>query len=177
MRIIGGLYGGRRITPPGSLPVRPTTDIAREALFNLLRTRADLETSYVLDLFSGTGFVSYEFCSRGASRVTAIEQDRACVAFIKNTIDILGLKNMMVIRNDVFRFLKQPSLKADIIFADPPYDLPVMNDLPDIILSSSKTSDDGLIIIEHGPRIDFSGHHCFTETRNYGKVHFSFFNP
>ncbi len=149
--------------------------MAREALFNLLRTRADLESSAVIDLFSGTGFVSYEFCSRGALRVTAIEKNGACVRFIRDTIKTLGLNNIMVIHDDVFRFLKQTGDKADIIFADPPYDMPCMVELPDIILSSAVPSGDGIIIIEHGPGVDFSGHKCFSEVRNYGKVHFTFF--
>ncbi|MFO7723176.1 MAG: RsmD family RNA methyltransferase, partial [Bacteroidales bacterium] len=175
MRIIGGEYKGRRITPPGSLPVRPTTDMAREALFNLLRTRIDIEDSSVIDLFAGTGFISYEFCSRGAQSVTAIEQHPGCIAFIRKASEILGLSMLRVYRTDVFRFLKSPGISADIIFADPPYDLPQLASLPDLILQSSTLREGGMLILEHGRTNSFSLHPMFTEERKYGKVHFTFF--
>jgi 16S rRNA (guanine966-N2)-methyltransferase len=157
--------------------VRPTTDIAREALFNLLRSRIDLESANVIDLFSGTGFVSYEFCSRGALSVVAVEQNPKCAAFIRQTAELLGMTTLTVVRTDVFRFLKKPNRPADLIFADPPYDLSVINEIPDLILSSGILAPEGLLVMEHGPSQSFSAHAQHIETRNYGKVHFTFFRP
>jgi 16S rRNA (guanine966-N2)-methyltransferase len=176
LRIIGGEYKGRRITPPASLPVRPTTDIAREALFNLLRTRIDIEESDVIDLFAGTGFVSFEFCSRGARSVTAIEQHPGCVSFMQKTAETLGLDMFKVFRYDVFRFLKNPGATADILFADPPYDHPHLADIPDLVMASNALREEGMLILEHGRAHSFAEHPSFTEQRNYGKVYFSFFS-
>jgi 16S rRNA (guanine966-N2)-methyltransferase len=175
VRIIGGEYKSRRITPPGSLPVRPTTDMAREALFNLLVNRKEVEDASVIDLFSGTGFVSYEFCSRGAGLVTAVEHHRGAAAFIRNTAELLGMSHLHVIQGDVFRFIAHTPLKADIIFADPPYDMDGVKELPLLIFEAGLLLPDGLLIIEHGQSVSFSKHPNFKEVRNYGKVHFSFF--
>jgi len=175
LRIIGGTFGGRRVTPPGNLPVRPTTDMAREALFNLLQTRAETEGAIVIDLFGGTGFISYEFCSRGASKVIVVEENPRCVMFIKNTAEQLGMNTLSVIRGDAFRFLKSTMHKADIIFADPPYDHPGIAALPDLVFDHQIVAPDGWFILEHGRTYDFSPHKHFRELRHYGKVHFSFF--
>lgn len=175
MRIISGTHKGRRVTPPASLPVRPTTDMAREALFNLLVNRKEIEEARVIDLFSGTGFVSYEFCSRGAGSVTAVEQHRGAANFIRNTSKLLGMDNLQVIQGDVFRFIAHAPLKADIIFADPPYELEGVESLPGLIFGAEMLLGDGLLIVEHGRSVSFHQHAHFAEMRNYGKVHFSFF--
>lgn len=149
--------------------------MAREALFNLLQTRADTEGAAVIDLFGGTGFISYEFCSRGASSVISVEENARCVMFIKNTAEQLGLEALSVIRGDVFRFLRSTTFKADIIFADPPYDHQGIAMLPDLVFHHQILSPDGWFILEHGRSHDFSHHKHFKELRHYGKVHFSFF--
>ncbi len=149
--------------------------MAREALFNLLRTRVDLDEANVVDLFSGTGFISFEFCSRGAKHVTAVEKHRGCVKFITQTAATLGISNLSVIQGDVFRFLKMGSSHADLVFADPPYDLPNLSDLADTILEENVLNPEGLLIIEHGKSTHFHTHPCFQEERRYGSVHFSFF--
>jgi 16S rRNA (guanine966-N2)-methyltransferase len=149
--------------------------MAREALFNLLRTRADLESATIIDLFAGTGFVSFEFCSRGAASVTAIEQHQGCILFMRKASETLGLESFRVLRNDVFRFLKHPGLAADIVFADPPYELPHLDSLPDLIIQSDALKPGGMLILEHGPTHSFTTHSAFSEERNYGKVHFTFF--
>jgi 16S rRNA (guanine966-N2)-methyltransferase len=176
LRIIGGEYRGRRITPPGNLPVRPTTDLAREALFNLLQTRVDLTESTVLDLFSGTGFVSYEFCSRGANRVIAVELHPKCVRFIRETGAMLKLENFEVIAGDVFRLLQHTrQIRADLIFADPPYQLAELPQIPDLIFGTDILNEGGFLILEHDRHHSFNQHIHFVEERNYGKVHFSIF--
>ncbi len=149
--------------------------MAREALFNLLRTRIDLEDEPVIDLFSGTGFIAYEFCSRGALSVIAVEKHPGCVAFIRKTIDLLHLSMMSVIKEDVFRFLKSTNACAGLIFADPPYDLDTLRALPDLVLYSPVLRPGGLFVLEHGRKDIFQEHSCFSEERIYGKVHFTFF--
>ena len=149
--------------------------MAREALFNLLKGRTDVESSTVVDLFSGTGFISYEFCSRGAMRVTAVENNLKCVNFIRKTAALLQMVMLNVIRADVFRYLKTSNESADIVFADPPYDLAEIEQLPCLVLNSGTIRDGGLFILEHGPDRSFAGNPDFSEVRKYGKVHFSFF--
>lgn len=149
--------------------------MAREALFNLLQTRADTEGATVIDLFGGTGFISYEFYSRGASSVITVEENPRCAMFIKKTAEFLGMGAISVIRGDVFRFLKSTMLKADIIFADPPYDHPGITELPDLVFERQILAPNGWFILEHGRSHDFSNHKHFKELRNYGKVHFSIF--
>lgn len=149
--------------------------MARESLFNLLRTRIDLEAATVVDLFSGTGFISYEFCSRGAVKVTAVEQNLKCANFIRKTAELLEMKMLKVIRADVFRYLKTCEESADIVFADPPYDLTEIEQLPGLVLNSETLRDGGMFILEHGPDRCFSESPDFSEMRKYGKVHFTFF--
>ena len=132
MRIIGGKYRGRRIDPPSNFKARPTTDFAREGLFNILNNRIDFETSSVLDLFSGTGSISYEFASRGAAQVHLIEKDPKHIAGIKRIINDIGFENIRTIHIDVRAYLKTCSIKYDIVFADPPYDLKWLKELPDL---------------------------------------------
>jgi 16S rRNA (guanine966-N2)-methyltransferase len=151
--------------------------MAREALFNLLMTRTDPEGCSVVDLFSGTGFIAYEFISRGAQHVTAVEQHRECIRFIRKTAEVLNMENLTVVQGDVFRFLSQlHTSPADIVFADPPYQLSDLESLPDTILTSGVLASDGLLIIEHGTSGRYNHHPQFREERKYGSVHFTFFS-
>ena len=177
MRIIGGKYKGRRIVPPGNLNARPTTDFAREGLFNILTNRVDFETIGVLDLFSGTGSISFEFSSRGTSIVHLVEKDMKHIANIKRIINDIGLLNIKTIHIDVKAYLKTCSTKYDIIFADPPYELLWLRDLPDLVTSAGILKSDGFFILEHPKSLSFSNHKLFFEHRNYGGVNFSFFKP
>lgn len=176
MRIISGEYGRRRIQPPKNLPVRPTTDIAKEGLFNILTNRISFSGKSVLDLFSGTGAISYEFISRGSSPVTSVELNFQCVRFIKSTSDKFHMENHKTIRIDVFRFLKSTKDKFDIIFADPPYDLANIKEISTLVFEQDLLNKNGYLIIEHPREIDFSEQKHFIEHRKYGKVNFSFFN-
>lgn len=177
MRIISGLYRGRRINPPSNLPVRPTTDMAKESLFNILRNMVDFEESKVLDLFSGTGSIAYEFASRGSKDVTCVEINQKCVNFISQTSEKINIPGFRVVRANVFQFLKMNRAKYDIIFADPPFDLEGIESLPDLILKTDILKPDGILIIEHSKNIIFASHPSLKEHRNYGKVNFSFFIP
>ena len=177
MRIIGGKYKGRRINTPADFKARPTTDFAREGLFNILNNRIDFETVTVLDLFSGTGSISYEFASRGAASIHLVEQDIRHISGIRRVIRELDLKNIKPIHIDVRAFLKTCSVKYEVIFADPPYDLAWLKDLPDMVSMSGILKEDGVFILEHPKNINFGGHRLFFEHRNYGGVNFSFFKP
>ncbi len=177
MRIIGGRYKGRRINPPPNFKARPTTDFAREALFNILNNRIDFESINVLDLFSGTGSISYEFASRGAASVHLVEKDMNHISGIKKILKELNLKNVRPIHIDVKAYLKTCSVKYDIVFADPPYELSWLEELPDLVAQAGVIKDDGVFILEHPRDLSFTGHNLFFEHRNYGGVNFSFFNP
>ena len=176
MRIIGGEYKGRRINPPSNFKARPTTDFAREGLFNILNNRVDFESITVLDLFSGTGSISYEFASRGALTVHLVEKDMNHISGIKKILTELNLHNVRPIHIDVKAYLKACSVKYDIVFADPPYDLTWLKELPDFVSQAGVIKDDGFFILEHPRDISFSGHKLFFENRNYGGVNFSFFH-
>ena len=175
MRIIGGKYKGRRINPPGDFRARPTTDFAREGLFNILNNRVDFETVSVLDLFSGTGSISFEFASRGAVSVHLVEKDIKHISGIRKILKELDLENVKPIHIDVKAYLKTCSVKYDIVFADPPYELSWLMDLPDLVTQSGIIKEDGFFILEHPRDLSFSGHKLFLEHRNYGGVNFSFF--
>jgi 16S rRNA (guanine966-N2)-methyltransferase len=175
LRIIGGKYGGRRIDPPANLKARPTTDFAREGLFNILSNRVDFETVHVLDLFSGTGSISYEFASRGAACVHLIERDARHISGIKRIIRELEIENIKPVHIDVKAFLRTCTEKYEIVFADPPYDLSWLKDLPDLVTGSGVLREEGFFILEHPKHMIFSGHKLFFEHRNYGGVNFSFF--
>lgn len=177
MRIIGGKYKGRRIDPPGNFKARPTTDFGREGLFNILNNRIDFETVGVLDLFSGTGSISFEFASRGAVLVHLVERDLKHITGIKRIIKDMGFDNIKPIHIDVKSYLKACSIKYDIVFADPPYDLKWLKELPDLVLRACVINDDGFFILEHPKGLSFNGHDLFFEHRNYGGVNFSFFRP
>lgn len=175
MRIIGGKYKGRIISPNKNFKARPTTDVAKEGLFNILNNRIDFETLKVLDLFAGTGSISYELISRGAVEVTMVELNFQHLQFIKSVIKDLGEK-AKVIRSDAFRFISQCNEKYDLIFADPPYDHPQFDQVVPLVLGKKILSPDGLFIMEHPKEFDFSHYPEYMETRKYGHVHFSFFS-
>ena len=175
MRIISGTYGGRRLSPPKNITARPTTDFAKESLFNLLNNRIDFEGIDMLDLFAGTGSIGIECISRGAREVTAVEIAHVQQNWIISCCRQLGIKNLSVIRGDVFKFLSACRTKYDLIFADPPYALDRMEELPDVILSQDILKEEGWLVIEHGKDTDFTSHPRHVETRSYGSVHFSFF--
>jgi 16S rRNA (guanine966-N2)-methyltransferase len=177
LRIIGGQYRGRRINPPSGLKARPTTDFAREGLFNILSNRVNFDDIKVLDLFSGTGSISYEFVSRGALEVHIVEKDIKHVAGIRKIIRELEFNNIKAIHIDVKAFLKTCTAKYDIVFADPPFDLPWLKDIPDLVTSSGIIKEDGFFILEHPRDMSFGSHNLFFEHRNYGGVNFSFFRP
>ena len=176
MRIISGKYGGRRISPPANMPyTRPTTDIAKEGLFNILQHRRDFEGAVTLDLFGGTGSISYELASRGAADLTIVEKDNAMHAFIKKNVDMLRIENCKVLKMDVFAFLNNCSTAFDFIFAGPPYALGTIDELPKIIVEKKLIADDGFFVLEHTPRNNYETFAGFSFVRNYGTTLFSFF--
>lgn len=177
MRIVGGSLKGRRFSPPKQFRARPTTDTAREALFNILTNHIDFEESSVIDLFAGTGAISLEFASRGVRQITSVEKDFHHFSFIRKCVAELGLEETIsIVKSDVFNFLKHKGVApASLIFADPPFDMPSFETILAAILDSGLLLPDGLLIIEHSSKNDFSGHHEFISLRKYGKVHFSFF--
>ena len=175
MRIISGIYGGRRLSPPKNITARPTTDFAKESLFNLLNNRMDFEGIDMLDLFAGTGGIGIECVSRGAREVTAVEIAHVQQNWIISCCKQLGIRNLSVIRGDVFKFLSACRTKYDLIFADPPYALEQLPTLPDVILGQDILKEDGWLVIEHGKDTNFTSHPRHVETRTYGSVHFSFF--
>jgi len=174
VRIIGGKYKGRRINPPG-FKARPTTDFARESLFNILDNRIKFEELLVLDLFAGTGSISYEFASRGVREVHLVEQDQKHISGIRRIIRDIGFDNIRAIHIDMKTYLRICKAKYDIVFADPPYDLPWLEQIPEMIFKSGILKPEGFMILEHPKKIDFSMHYLFSEHRNYGGVNFSFF--
>lgn len=175
MRIISGTYKGRRLQPPANISARPTTDFAKESIFNVLNNFTDFEELEVLDLFSGTGSIALEFVSRGCISATAIELEQKHCNFIHSTCKLLNIDNLTVIKSDVFRFVSQTGKKFDLIFADPPYMLKELPQLPDIIFSHSLLKPGGLFILEHSAKNNFAEHPHFAEHRKYGNVNFSLF--
>ena len=175
MRIIAGTLRGRRLNPPANLPVRPTTDMARESLFNILNNYVDYEECAVLDLFAGTGAVSVEFVSRGAREVTAVDINAGCTDFIRATASNLALDNLRVVRADVFDLLRRANRQFDIVFADPPYAAPDLSKLPDMVFDHDLLTDDGIFVLEHPREFGFEEHPHFWQHRVYGKVNFTFF--
>ncbi|HET6245020.1 MAG: 16S rRNA (guanine(966)-N(2))-methyltransferase RsmD [Bacteroidetes bacterium] len=176
MRIISGKYRGKKINPPNNLPVRPTTDYAKEALFNCLANKIDFEDIKVLDLFCGTGNITFEFASRGVEDLTCVEINFKCAEFIKRTVLELKAKGIKVITSDVYKFISYSSDKYDLIFADPPYDMQETLFLADRIFEKQLLNKNGYLVIEHPEDKDFSNNHFFEERRKYGKVNFSFFH-
>ncbi|MCB0794557.1 MAG: 16S rRNA (guanine(966)-N(2))-methyltransferase RsmD [Flavobacteriales bacterium] len=177
MRVISGKYKGRRILPPKGMEARPTTDYAREGLFNILRHNEPLEGIDVLDLFAGTGSVSLEFLSNGARRVVSVEQDKALCDHIQRTAVQLNETSWQVIRGDVMAVIGSLRGSFDIVFCDPPFTSAITDQLPERILSSGLLVQDGLLVVEHSERLDLSALPGFEHRRAYGSVHFSFFRP
>ena len=175
MRIITGIYKGRRFEVPRTFKARPTTDFAKENIFNVLNAYLDFEGAQALDLFSGTGSIPLELLSRGCRQVISVEADRDHHRFISDCLKKLGTDAAIPLRGDVFRFLKTCHQTFDFIFADPPYALSELPLLPDMVLDAHILHDDGIFVLEHGAAQDFSSHPCFAEHRAYGSVNFSIF--
>lgn len=175
MRIISGLYKGRRISTPTNIKARPTTDFAKEGLFNLLNNRMDFEDIDVLDLFAGTGSIGIEFVSRGSRSVTAIENYETQCAFIRKVCAELKISNLQLLKMDVFKFIGSTNLQFDFIFADPPYELNILEQLPDLVFKNELLKSDGLFVLEHSSKNNFSEHPYYLDHRAYGNVNFSFF--
>ncbi len=176
MRIIGGEHGRRRISPPANMPhTRPTTDVAKEGLFNVISNNLDIEELKTLDLFGGTGSISYELASRGASDLTIIEKDPKMYEFIKKTAGELKLQNFKVLKLDVFKFIDQCTDKFDFIFAGPPYALGNIDDLPKLVFEKQLLNSKGWLVLEHTPRNDYKKFPHYATERNYGTTIFSIF--
>jgi 16S rRNA (guanine(966)-N(2))-methyltransferase RsmD len=176
LRIIGGTFKGRIIKPPQGLPARPTTDFAKEALFNVLVNRVDFEELHVLDLFSGTGNISFEFASRGAKSVTIVEKHAKSIFFIKSEFEKLNYNKVNYYKNDAFSFLKSTKQSFDLIFADPPFQEINHKELHQLLTDSYVLAQDGILIIEHQKKTNLSDLKFFKETKNYGNISFSFFS-
>jgi 16S rRNA (guanine966-N2)-methyltransferase len=175
MRIIGGSLKGLRLNPPKNLPVRPTTDMAKEALFNILLNQIEFVDIKVLDLFSGTGNISMEFASRGAAEVISVDRSIHCVNYLKDASRQHKLDTIKVYKEDVFKYLQIETDQYDLVFADPPYDLNRIPDLPKIVFEKNLLKPGGLLIVEHQSMQNLSQHPNFVEQRKYGHSSFSFF--
>jgi 16S rRNA (guanine966-N2)-methyltransferase len=177
MRIIGGKHKGRKFDPPaGKWPTRPTTDFAKEGLFNILTNAFDFSEIKVLDLFGGTGSITYELLSRGCTQITYVDQYYPCIAFVKKTKKVLGAEEeIMVLKSDAFKFIEKTNDTYDLIFADPPYDHKGLPKLPDLIIENGLLKAKGWFILEHDKRIDFQQHQRFFRQQKYGNNIFSFF--
>lgn len=176
MRIIGGDLGGRRISPPAKMPhTRPTTDVAKEGLFNILENNIDISSLKTLDLFGGTGSISYELASRGATSCTIVEKDPNMFAFIKKTVADLKLNNFNVVKMDVFKFMDQCTDQFDFIFAGPPYALTTIDELPKKVAEKKLLTHKGWFVLEHTPRNNYEQYPLFVTARNYGTTIFSIF--
>jgi len=176
MRIISGKFKGRRITAPKNLPVRPTTDLSKESLFNILNHQFAFRELRVLDLFAGTGNISYEFASRGAEPITSVDADFGCVNFIRKTAQEFEM-DITAIKSDVYKFLEKNKVKYDIIFADPPYDFTQeqFERIAKLVFENDLLEDDGLLIIEHSAHTSLEQLEHFSNSRKYGGSVFSFF--
>lgn len=175
MRIITGKYKGRHFDIPRTFKARPTTDFAKENIFNVMNGYIDFDAAEALDLFAGTGSISLELLSRGCQSVVSVEADRDHAHFISQCMKKLGAENHVLIRGDVFRFVKSCRRQFDFIFADPPYQLPNLPEVPDLIFAGNLLKEGGILVFEHGKRNDFSQHEHFVEHRSYGSVNFSIF--
>ena len=175
MRIITGQFKGRHFDIPRTFKARPTTDFAKENIFNVLNGYIDFDGITALDLFAGTGSISLELVSRGCKEVVNVEKDRDHARFIAECMKKINAENDILIRGDVFRFLKSCHQKFDLIFADPPYALPELDTLPDLVFEHDLLAADGVFVFEHGKHNDFSAHPRFKEHRSYGSVNFSIF--
>jgi len=176
MRIISGKHKSRRITAPNNLPVRPTTDMAKESLFNILNNDYFFDQINVLDLFAGIGSISFEFASRGTKQVTTVDENSGCIKFINKINEELEL-NLNIIKTDVYSFLEKTIQKYDVIFADPPYDFETekFQSIIDLVLDNNLLSEEGILIIEHSKKTDLSKNDSYNRSKSYGGNMFSFF--
>ncbi len=176
MRIISGLYKSRRITAPKNLPVRPTTDMAKESLFNIINNLYYFNDISVLDLFAGTGNISYEFASRGTEQITSVDQDFGCIKFINQTAEAFEMP-IQTIKTNVFKFLEKTTIQSNIIFADPPYNFTDEQyaKIPELIFQNNLLLDEGLLILEHSKHTKLSNLENFSYSKSYGGNVFSFF--
>ena len=176
MRIVGGEFGGRRFNPPARIPARPTTEVAKEGLFNMLNNSMDIEGIKTLDIFGGTGSISYELASRGAADLTLVERDPITIDFIKKTAQELKITDrLQIIKGDVFKFMKQCTEQYNLIFAGPPYALTNIDEIPLLVFEKQLLLSGGIFILEHTPRNDYQQHPHFTRIKNYGTTVFTFF--
>ena len=175
MRVISGIYRHRRFDVPRTFKARPTTDFAKESLFNVLANRIDLEDATALDLFSGTGSISIELVSRGCSHVVSVENDQDHYRFICRVMETVKTDRCLPVKGDVFKYISTCNTKFDFIFADPPYQLENLADIPALVFEADMLAPDGIFVLEHGKKNDFSQHPRFTDMKVYGSVHFSFF--
>ncbi|TGV01130.1 16S rRNA (guanine(966)-N(2))-methyltransferase RsmD [Flavivirga rizhaonensis] len=176
MRIISGIYKSRKIVAPKNLPVRPTTDMAKESLFNILNNLFYFDEISVLDLFAGTGNISYEFVSRGTQNITCVDQDYGCIKFINQTAEAFEMP-INTIKSDVFKFLEKSSLQTDVIFADPPYNFSEeqFSKIPELVFKNNMLLENGILIIEHSKHTDLSNLNHYNYSKSYGGNIFSFF--
>ncbi len=177
MRIISGKHKGKKLYPPRGLPVRPTSDFAKEGLFNVLRNRIDIDDLSILDLCAGTGNMTFEFASRGAKSVLSMDLNFGCIKFIKQQSLELGYTNIRAVKSELFQFIKKVTGSYDLIFADPPYDLEGVDLLPSLILEKKILTEEGFLILEHSKQHSFEEHPQFLFSKIYGKVNFTFFDP
>ncbi len=176
MRIVGGEFGGRRFNPPARIPARPTTEVAKEGLFNMLNNSMDIEGIKTLDIFGGTGSISYELASRGAADLTLVERDPITIDFIKKTAQELKITDrLQIIKGDVFKFMKQCTEQYNLIFAGPPYALTNIDEIPLLVFEKQLLLPGGIFILEHTPRNDYQQHPHFSRIKNYGTTVFTFF--
>jgi 16S rRNA (guanine966-N2)-methyltransferase len=175
LRVVSGKYRGRRFNPPKKFPSRPTTDMAKEALFNILENKYEWDNLKVLDLFSGTGNISIEFLSRGVKEVVSVEKHHICIRHLNKLKTDFEVTNWSILKKDAFKFISDFPLKFDIVFADPPFDHEETKNLPDLIYASDILTSEGVLIIEHGRENSFKSHPKCSDTRNYGGVFFSIF--
>ncbi|MBN9484940.1 MAG: hypothetical protein BGO70_05530 [Bacteroidetes bacterium 43-93] len=177
MRIVGGMFGGRKFNPPANTPARPTMDVAKEGLFNSLNNLLDFEGIKTCELFAGTGSISYELASRGAADLTVVERDMGNINFIKKMAKDLGIQDKLhIIKGDVFKFMKQNTEQYDFIFADPPYGLVNMDEVPLLVFEKNMLAPEGIFVLEHTSRNDYQKHPNFIRMKNYGTTVFSIFN-
>ena len=179
MRIIGGRFKGHRFTPPAKKwPTRPTTDISKEGLYNILANKIDFQDIRFLDLFGGTGNHCYECISRGCEDATYVDKFPGCIAFVKTMAEKLEIEEYLDIRKmNVFTFIKKCEQQFDYIFAGPPYPLRNIPEIPDLIIAKNMIAENGLLVLEHNPNVDMKGHPNLVDQRNYGQTIFSFFGP
>jgi len=176
MRVISGIYKHRKFEIPRTFSARPTTDFAKEGLFNVLANRIDLEDATALDLFAGTGSISIELVSRGCSKVVSVEMEPAHYNFITKVMNTVGTTKCLPVRTDVFKYIEKCPTQFDFIFADPPYQLENLATIPSLIFERGLLAPDGLFVLEHGSKNNFSDDPHFIDMKVYGSVHFSFFH-